>query len=61
MVWLPVHLNYFALELFGSRTKSITQLLYHSSVKQFSAVFCGKNQVYNQFADTMPFAEEPRQ
>lgn len=61
MVWFSVHLNNFAFEFSGSRAKSITQLLYHSSVKQFSAVFRGKNQMYNQFTDAVPFTEEPLQ
>ena len=57
MVWLSIHLYNFTFEFSGSRAKSIMQLLYHSSVKQFSAVFCGKNQMHNQFADAMSFTE----
>ncbi len=53
MVWFPVHLNNVAFEFSGSRTKSITQLLYHSSVEKVPAVFRGKNQVYNQLADVI--------
>ncbi|GLX62889.1 hypothetical protein KMU_09300 [Proteus vulgaris] len=58
MVWFPVHLNNVAFEFSGSRTKSITQLLYHSPVEKAPAVFRGKNQVYNQLADTMSFTEK---
>lgn len=61
MVWLPVHLNNLTFEFSGCRIKCIPQLFNHSSVKQFSAVFCRKKQMHNKLTDTMPLTEESLQ
>ena len=59
MVGFAVHFQYLDFQLFCRRHKRLAYLLDHRAVENLTPVFCRKDKVNDQFADTVSAGEIP--